>query len=229
MKMKILLIAVFSFALIFEISAQKSNRKITITGTVTDLQSSPVPEALLMIDGKTTSIKTNYKGYYKIRVKPSVSKIGVFTTITGAKEESVNGRTVINFSLDKVINSSPGTGAGDISEEVVNDGYGSTKKSSSSNPVTKSDVSGSRYSSFSSIYEVLRTVPGVMVSGSSVSIRGVGTTGSSSPLYVVDGVTMSSIGSINPSVVKSIEVIKGPAASVYGIQGANGVISIRLK
>ena len=79
------------------------------------------------------------------------------------------------------------------------------------------------------IYEVLRTLPGVMVSGSSVTVRGVGSTGSTSPLFVVNGITVSSISGINPSTVKSIEVIKGPAASVYGLQGANGVISIHLK
>jgi TonB-dependent SusC/RagA subfamily outer membrane receptor len=47
--------------------------------------------------------------------------------------------------------------------------------------------------------------------------------------FVVNGITVSSISGINPSIVKSIEVIKGPAASVYGLQGANGVISIHLK
>jgi TonB-dependent starch-binding outer membrane protein SusC len=68
-----------------------------------------------------------------------------------------------------------------------------------------------------------------VVSGSAVTIRGVGTTGSSSPLFVVNGITTTSISGINPSIVKSIEVLKGPAASVYGLQGANGVILIQLK
>jgi TonB-dependent SusC/RagA subfamily outer membrane receptor len=228
-KIKILLMAVLSFALFFDISAQKANRKINITGKVTDLYNSPVSGALLMIDGKTTTAKTNSKGYYKIKIKPSASRIGVFTTITGAEEEPINGRIVINFNLDKMITPQPGEGTGDIGEEAVNDGYGNTKKGNLSKPITKSDVSGSEYSSFSSIYEVLRTLPSVMVSGTSVTVRGVGTTGSTSPLFVVNGITVSSISGINPSTVKSIEVLKGPAASVYGLQGANGVISIHLK
>jgi TonB-dependent SusC/RagA subfamily outer membrane receptor len=90
-------------------------------------------------------------------------------------------------------------------------------------------VSGNEYASFSSIYEVLRTIPGLTVSGNSVTVRGVATMGSSAPLYVVDGITVSSVSQINPSIVKSIEVLKGPAASVYGLQGANGVILIHLK
>jgi TonB-dependent starch-binding outer membrane protein SusC len=229
MKIKILLLAVLSFALFSDISAQKTNRKIIITGKVTGLYNSPVSEALIMVDGKTTSTKTDSEGHYKIKINPSVSKIGVFTTITGVTEEPVNGRTVINFDLGKMIDSQTGQGKGGVNEEVVNDGYGNIKKGDLSKPVSKSDVSGKEYSSFSSIYEILGTIPGVNVSGSSVTVRGIGSTGSTSPLFVVNGITVSSISGINPSMVQSVEVLKGPAASIYGVQGANGVIIIHTK
>ena len=229
MKIKIFLLVLLSFALFFDISAQKNNKKITITGRVTGLYSSPVYGALIMIDGKTTPVKTDDKGFYRIKVKPSASQIGVFTTITGVKEEPINGRAVVNFNLDKVITNLQGTGTSRVSEDVVNEGYGVAKKGSITKPVSKTDVSGREYSSFSSIYEVLRTLPDVNVSGSSVTVRGVGTTGNSSPLFVVNGVTVSSINTINPSMVKSIEVLKGSAASIYGVQGANGVILIQLR
>jgi TonB-dependent SusC/RagA subfamily outer membrane receptor len=229
MKIKLFLLALISFVLFSDISAQKETRKITITGKVTDYYSSPVSGALIMIDGTTTTAKTNEKGYYKIKVKPSASQIGVFTTFTGAKEEPIDRRTVINFNLDKIVTLQPTVGMGGVRQEVVNEGYGNIKKGNLSKPVTKSDVSGTEYSSFSSIYDVLRTVPGVTVSGSSVTVRGTGTTGSTAPLFVVNGVTVNSIAAINPSMVKSIEVLKGPAASVYGLQGANGVIIIQLK
>jgi TonB-dependent SusC/RagA subfamily outer membrane receptor len=226
MKIKLFLLLLISFIAFFDSPAQKNNKKITITGRVTDLYSSPVSGALIMIDGKNTTAKTDAKGFYKIKVKSSASQIGVFTITTGVKEEPVNGRTVVNFNLDKIITLLPGAG---ISEEVVNEGYGTAKKGNISKPVTRSDVSGREYSSFSSIYDVLRTVPGVMVSGTKVTVRGVGTTGSTSPLFVVNGITVSSVISINPSTVKSIDVLKGPSASVYGLQGANGVILIQLK
>jgi TonB-dependent SusC/RagA subfamily outer membrane receptor len=229
MKIKLFLLLLISFIAFFDSPAQKNNKKIIITGRVTDLYSSPVSGALIMIDGKNTTAKTNDLGNYKIKVKPTASQIGVFTTFTGVKEEPIKGRTVINFNLDKFFSLQPNAGKVGKDEEVVNEGYGAIKKSNISKPVTKSDVSGNEYAAFSSIYEVLRTVPGVMVSGSSVSIRGVGTMGSSSPLFVVNGRTVSSINGINPSMVKSIEVLKGPAASVYGLQGANGVIVIQLK
>jgi TonB-dependent SusC/RagA subfamily outer membrane receptor len=45
---------------------------------------------------------------------------------------------------------------------------------------------------------------------------------------VVDGIIVNDIGNISPQMVKSIEVLKGPAASVYGMRGSNGVIVITL-
>ena len=229
MKIKLFLLPLISFLLFFNISAQKNNNKITITGKVTDLLGSPVSGALIMIDGENSAAKTSDKGQFKIKVKSSAATIGVFTINTGATEEPINGRTVINFKLDKVLTLQPGAGTGAVSEEVINAGYSSSKKGNLSTPVSSSDVSGGEYASFSSIYDVLKTIPGVVVSGTGVTIRGVGTTGSSSPLFVVNGITVNSISGINPSIVKSIEVLKGPAASVYGMRGANGVILIKLK
>jgi len=228
MKIKLFLLALISFGMFFDISAQKIDKKIIITGRVTDFYSSPVSGALIMVDGKTTTQKTDSKGHYKIKVKPSALQIGVFTTITGIIEESINGRTVVNFDLDKYI---PQTGPGskDSGQEVVNTGYGVSKKKDTTKPGTKSDVSGKEYASFSDIYEMIRTLPGVMVNGSNVTVRGVQSTGNTSPLFVVNGTVVRSISGIDPAMVKSMEVLKGPSASVYGIEGANGVIVIQLK
>ena len=72
-------------------------------------------------------------------------------------------------------------------------------------------------------------VPGVSVVGNSIVIRGVNSVNASSdPLLIVDGVTVSSIDNISPSMVKSISVLKGPDAAIYGSRGANGVLLITL-
>ena len=52
---------------------------------------------------------------------------------------------------------------------------------------------------------------------------------SSDPLLIVDGMSVSSLDDISPVLVKSIEVLKGPAAAVYGSRGTNGVILITLR
>ncbi len=87
---------------------------------------------------------------------------------------------------------------------------------------------------YSNILQVLQgRVPGVLVSGNSVVIRGVRTIyGSNEPLYLIDGVPMndvSSIMSIPVSDVDRIEILKGSSASIFGSRGANGVIAIYTK
>lgn len=65
--------------------------------------------------------------------------------------------------------------------------------------------------------------------GMKVNIRGVGTTGSSGPLYIIDGVR-GDIATINPSDIESIDVLKDAAsAAIYGSQSANGVVLVTTK
>jgi TonB-dependent SusC/RagA subfamily outer membrane receptor len=73
-------------------------------------------------------------------------------------------------------------------------------------------------------------VPGVIVNGRSIQIQqGHSFFGSSTPLFTVNGVIVPSIDNINPVEVKSISVLKGSAAAIYGVNGTNGVICIVLK
>jgi TonB-dependent SusC/RagA subfamily outer membrane receptor len=72
-------------------------------------------------------------------------------------------------------------------------------------------------------------VPGVQVNGTSIMIRGATTINSGTePLFVVDGVPVMTVDNIQPQMVKSIQVLKGSAASIYGSRGSNGVIIINL-
>lgn len=77
--------------------------------------------------------------------------------------------------------------------------------------------------------------PGVQITQSSsqpgkgynVVIRGKGTNGSTSPLYVIDGVAGGNLGDINPADIESIDVLKDAAsAAIYGARAANGVILV---
>jgi len=84
---------------------------------------------------------------------------------------------------------------------------------------------------YQDIYDMIRgRVAGVEVSGRSIKIRGTNSLNvSTEPLFVVDGVIVREIDDIAPETVKSIEVLKGPDASVYGVRGSNGVIVITRK
>lgn len=82
--------------------------------------------------------------------------------------------------------------------------------------------------SYTNIYSYLRgKVPGVIVNGTDIIIRGSGSVNSgSSPLIIVDGIETVDISYLNPQEVEKVEVIKDSSASMYGFRGANGVIKI---
>jgi len=84
---------------------------------------------------------------------------------------------------------------------------------------------------YQDIYDMIRgRIAGVEVSGRSIKVRGTNSLNvSTEPLFVVDGVIVREIDDIAPETVKSIEVLKGPDASAYGIKGSNGVIVITRK
>jgi TonB-dependent starch-binding outer membrane protein SusC len=206
---------------------QKANKKITITGIVLDPKHKPVEGAVIFIDKVKTNSVTDQKGYYKIKVSPDAKEILVFTLFNGASEEVINGRTSINFTLtDK--STEPANKDKTNQNETVNVGYGTVQKKDVTTPVGVFDGQDSKFASYQSIYDMIRgRVPGVEVTGKSIKIMGSSSLNiSTEPLFVVDGVIVNNIDDISPQTVKSIEVLKGPAASVYGTRGANGVILI---
>ena len=90
---------------------------------------------------------------------------------------------------------------------------------------------------YSDIFEYIRgKVPGVQVGQAGpgqmpqIIIRGVGTNSDhTQPLFIVDGRQVESIASIDPENVYQIDIIKDGTSSIYGMQGANGVIMVTTK
>lgn len=190
----------------------QKGKKITITGKVLDTANKPVAGASIFIDKEKTDVLTDQDGFYKIKVKQDAAEILVFSLISGASEEQINGRTEINFFL-KDRSGSRNTGKDlSVKSGVVN-------------------IEESAVPVYQDIYDMIRgRVPGVEVSGKSIKIRGTNSLNvGTDPLFVVDGVITKEIDDISPETVKSIEVLKGPDASVYGNRGSNGVIVITRK
>ncbi len=89
-------------------------------------------------------------------------------------------------------------------------------------------------SGYTNVFQVMQgRVPGVVVNGTNVIIRGIGTLyGSTEPLYLIDGVPVSDASAVMGIPVEDIdriEIIKGPNAAIYGSRGGNGVIAIYTK
>lgn len=76
-------------------------------------------------------------------------------------------------------------------------------------------------------------VPGVMISGNDVLIRGINTIyGSNQPLYLLDGTPVTDVGAITSiplQDIERVEVLKGAKTAFYGSRGANGVIAVYTK
>ena len=83
---------------------------------------------------------------------------------------------------------------------------------------------------YTNIYDYLRgRVPGVEIVGTSIRIRGINTTGNTDALIILDGMEVSDISDVNPADVKSVEILKDAASTIYGMRGANGVVIIKTK
>jgi TonB-dependent SusC/RagA subfamily outer membrane receptor len=196
---------------------------------VVDGTDASISNAIIMVDGEKTGYVTDKRGLYKIKVSRENTKIGVFTFTNGIVEEALDGRKIINFKFNGSVPDQKSDKV-DRAEEAVNVGYGNVKRKELAVPVGEIDGKKSKYASYNTIYEMIRgEVSGVQVNGTSIMIRGATTINSGTePLFVVDGVPVMTVDNIQPQMVKSIEVLKGSAASIYGSRGSNGVILINL-
>lgn len=114
---------------------------------------------------------------------------------------------------------------------VVDTGYGKQLQDKLTTSIATIDVSDKKFDSFMSIYDYLKTVPGVMVKGTSIYIRGISSINSSTdPLIMVDGIAVNDISGLNPRDIDKISVLKDAGAcAIYGMRGACGVIVITTK
>jgi TonB-dependent starch-binding outer membrane protein SusC len=231
MKIKAIFFILLSVFCLSSLTAQKSNKKITITGTVLDASKHPIANAIIMIDDVNTSTKTDQEGNYRIKVKATASKIGVFTFGNGTKDEPIDGRTHIDFDFGTTSMKPVEDQNNASNEQGVNSGYGLVKKKNLTTDVHKIDGTDKKYASYTTIGEMIqREVAGTKVKGSSVVIQNSQDLFGDVPaLIIVDGVYMDELPSISPSQVKSVEVLKGTAAAIYGSRGYGGAVIIKTK
>ncbi len=211
--------------------AQKPVKNIIITGFVTDNNKTPISGAMILIDNQNTFSVTDNEGFYKVKIRSDSKLIAIFTTFNGLSETPINGRKTINFTINIKGRPQRIENSNKENEEIINVGHGSINKNDLIAPVGKINNDDKRNISYQSIYEMISKVPGVIVSERDITIQGATSISgfATQPLFVLDGSIVNSIDNISPQMVKSIEILKGPSASIYGSRGANGVILINLK
>ncbi len=123
-------------------------------------------------------------------------------------------------------------------DEVVVIGYGVQKKKLNTGATAQLRGDDIAKRNMSNPLQAMQgQTPGVAIMSTSgqpgadlkVTVRGLGTVGDASPLYLIDGVS-GDISTLNPSDIESIDVLKDAAsAAIYGAQAANGVILVTTK
>ena len=183
-----------------------------------------------MVDGTTTGVATDLDGRYDITV-PSGDAVLVFTYIgMETQEVTVGSQSVINVTMSSDL----------MLEEVVMIGYGTQKKAVVSAAIsTVGDELLDKVSAVRVDDALKGLTSGVNVTstsgqpgaGSQIRIRGIGTINDANPLYVVDGMAVTSgIDYLSPSDIERIDILKDAAScAVYGTRGANGVILVTTK
>ena len=202
----------------------------TVTGTVvSSTDKEPLIGATIQVEGAQASgTITDFEGNFKIDVNEGqtlvVSYIGYIT-----KKVKVAGQSHYDIALDEDKASL---------DEVVVIGYGVQKKklvTGATLQVKGDDVA--KLNTTNPLQALQGQTPGMTIisesgqpgEGLKVNIRGLGTTGSSGPLYIIDGVR-GDISTINPADIESIDVLKDAAsAAIYGSQSANGVVLVTTK
>lgn len=198
-----------------------------ISGTVTDsTDGSTLPGVNIVVEGTSVGTATDAQGTYQLTAPSSTGTL-VFSFVGyETKTVPIEGREQIDVSL------SPSTLVG---EELVVVGYGTQEREDLTGSVSVADVDQVQKSNQSSLAGALEgQVSGVSVQSSgapgenpTLRIRGIGTFGDTSPLYVVDGVPVDNIIDFDLSTVESIQVMKdAAAAAIYGSRAANGVVIV---
>jgi len=207
-----------------------SQQTTKITGKVTDGSGSSLPGVSVVVKGTTNGTITDINGAYVIANVPVNATLQFSFVGMKTQDVPVGGKTTINVVLDE-----EAVGI----EEVIAIGYGVQKKklnTGSTIQVTGENLQ--KMSTVSALGALQSQTPGVNITQSSgmpgegfkVTVRGLGTIGNSSPLYVIDGIAGGDINSLNPSDIESVDVLKDAAsAAIYGARAANGVILVTTK
>ncbi|MFD2513603.1 SusC/RagA family TonB-linked outer membrane protein [Pontibacter locisalis] len=203
----------------------------TVTGRVTTAKEGiPLPGVSVVVKGMPVGTTTDAQGVYSLKV-PEQGNTLQFSFIGFIKQEvPINNRAVIDIKLAENTKKL---------EEVVVIGYGTQRRSELTGAISSVRPEEITETPVLRVEQALQgRVAGVQVANVSgqpgdaptVRIRGIGTPGSSDPLYIVDGLPVGGLDYLNPNDIESMEVLKDAAsAAIYGSRAANGVVLIKTK
>ena len=247
------LILTLSVILCFVLNSAAQER--TISGKVTNDKNLAVQGvSVTSLDGKYGT-QTDKDGNYSLKVPSNVRSLNFSNVNYETLTLTISPNGLVNPIL---------TSKDSRLDEIVVVGYETKKRRDVSAPISKvngKDIADRPTPSFVNAMQgqmagvQINSFNGVPGGAVNIKVRGAisvaaGAGGAVNPLYIIDGVQVSSanpgglgygngfeatsssslLNSINPDDIESIEVLKDPAtASIYGVQAANGVVIITTK
>ncbi len=217
----------FLSGMVMLFGANSFAQNVTVKGKVSDSNGEPIIGVTVMLNGNNTvGSLTDANGNYSITV-PANSTLSFSCVGFATQEERLNGRNVINVVLQEDT---------EFLDETVVIGYGTQKKrllTGATINITGDEIQ--KQSTTNALGALYSSVPGVNIvqssggpgAGYNITVRGIGTTGSASPLVVIDGVAGGHLEDLNPADIESIDILKDAAsAAIYGARAANGVVLV---
>ena len=210
--------------------ASVAQQTIKVSGQVVDQGGEPLIGATVKVKGATSGSITDFDGNFSMDVAPDATLVISYVGYKD-REFAVRGRSVLGqIQLDSDDN---------VLEQVVVVGYGVQKKADLTGSVSIVNADELKRVAHSNISSMLEgKVAGVQITSDgqpgadpTVRIRGIGSFGSTAPLYVIDGVPMgTTIRDFSPNDIETIQVLKDASAgAIYGSRAANGVVIITTK
>lgn len=202
---------------------------VTVSGVVKDDQQQLLSGVTIKVKGTSQVTLSDDNGRFRLKA-PGTAVTLQFSYLRYPVKEVV---TASDTTLEIIIPT------GDKLDEVVVVGYGTQKKVSllgSISVVSATDLNKGPGTNLSQA--LVGKLPGLVTRQESglpgsdqvnIYVRGFGSLNSNAPLVLVDGVERS-IGSLDPSEIESVTILKDAAsAAVYGVRGANGVVLVTSK
>ncbi len=217
----------------------------TVTGTVTDAEGVPLIGASVLVKGTTAGTVTDIDGNFSLNVPEGAETLVFSYTGFETAEVPLSAANVYDVTMEEgavLINEVVVTGTGvatdrrrtAISVEAIGSDELPTVASGSVDQALVGKIAGA----------YIQQSSGQPGQQANIILRGINSLGGTTPMILIDGVQISTdnnfnggnnaltsrLADIDFSNVERIEVVQGAAAAtIYGAQGANGVIQIFTK
>ena len=222
------------FFLLFTLSlstfAQNNQKGEPFNGLITDILAQPIKRAKIYVKSPDIYTYSNKKGRF------GLTDISSDDTLKILYKKRIYFVPILNRKSLRIRLGDQLVDSAQEDQELIDYGYGYVKRREYLNSVNLLSGEQLQKEGYTTVMEALRgRVPGLNIYGTSgfgdtpsVNIRGINSINSSStPLFLLDDVEVSSFDAVNLGDVDRIEVLKD--ANMYGVKGANGVIKVYTK